>query len=279
MISSNTKPVDSDEVISLNHVSVALREGQWILSDIGLTIKRGDQTVILGANGSGKSTLVKLFLNHIRPYRFPEYESSIRIFGKERWDVFELRKQIGIVSPETDRLFSEKRTASSGLETVISSFFASKGLFRHQNVTAARIEASRRALVAMEADHLAGKPLDEMSTGEVRRVLIARALAPDPPALLLDEPTTGLDPLARTRLLNTLRRLVSAGKTLILVTHHIDEIFPEINRVVLLREGRVLKDGPKEKVLTSTELSTAFGGAVNVELQGDGYYRLQVCAS
>lgn len=276
MISSGSIPVENDEVISLQNVSVALRSGKWILRDVDLTIRRGDQTVILGPNGSGKSTLVKLLLYQIRPYRFLDREAIVRIFGRDRWDVFELRKLIGIVSPDTDQLFSERGRAHRGLDTVVSGFFASRGLFANQKVTEAHIEASRAALLAMEAGHLSEKPLDEMSTGEVRRVLIARALALDPPALLLDEPTTGLDPLASARLHSTLRRLVRAGKTLILITHHVEEIFPEMNRVVLLRDGQVLEDGPKEKVLTSSALSSVFGGAVTVEAQRDGFYRLRI---
>jgi iron complex transport system ATP-binding protein len=123
----------------------------------------------------------------------------------------------------------------------------------------------------MEASHLTDKPMDEMSTGEARRVLIARALAPDPPALLLDEPTAGLDIVARRRFLDTLRGLARGGKTIILVTHHVEEIIPEIGRVVLLRDGRIVRDRQKDDVLTSPVLSEVFGASLRVEVGSEGY--------
>src|SRR5690554_8033909 len=116
MISSGSIPVENDEVISLQNVSVALRSGKWILRDVDLTIRRGDQTVILGPNGSGKSTLVKLLLYQIRPYRFLDREAIVRIFGRDRWDVFELRKLIGIVSPEIGRASCRKECRSRWLQ-------------------------------------------------------------------------------------------------------------------------------------------------------------------
>jgi len=121
------------------------------------------------------------------------------------------------------------------------------------------------------AGHLAAKRIDEMSTGEARRILIARALAPDPRALLLDEPTTGLDLVARQHFLTMLQAVARQGKTLLLVTHHIEEVLPEIRRVILLREGRVFLEGPKEEVLTSTHLSTLYEAEVKLRQHG-GYY-------
>ena len=123
----------------------------------------------------------------------------------------------------------------------------------------------------MEAGHLAETFIEAMSTGEVRRIMIARALVPEPRALLLDEPTTGLDLMVRHRFLGTLRNLAHHGKTIILVTHHIEEIFPEINRVILLNHGRVLLDGSKEEVLTSGHLSEMFEGPVTVR-QANGFF-------
>jgi iron complex transport system ATP-binding protein len=129
------------------------------------------------------------------------------------------------------------------------------------------------ALARVEATHLAGKPLNEMSTGERRRVFIARALITTPDALVLDEPTAGLDLVARYRFMESIRGLARNETTLILVTHHIDEIIPEIKRAVLLREGRIVFDGPVEEALTSDRLSTVFGGPVVVKQSG-GYYHV-----
>lgn len=154
---------------------------------------------------------------------------------------------------------------------VVSGFFASHGTFSHQKITSAMVERADQALALVGAGHLAHKRIDEMSTGEARRILIARALAPDPRALLLDEPTTGLDLVARHHFLQTLETIAQRGKTILLVTHHIEEILPQIQRVILLQEGRVFLDGPKEIILTSAHLSALYGDTVTIQQHG-GYY-------
>jgi iron complex transport system ATP-binding protein len=133
------------------------------------------------------------------------------------------------------------------------------------------------ALERVEASHLAGKLLNEMSAGERRRVLIARALITRPDALLLDEPTSGLDLVARQRFMESVRRLAREGTTLILVTHHVEEIIPEVRRVVLLRRGRIAFDGSPEEALTADRLQEVFGGPVAVVRSG-GYYHVRVDA-
>jgi iron complex transport system ATP-binding protein len=153
----------------------------------------------------------------------------------------------------------------------VSGFFASHGIFSHQKITSAMAERADLALALVGAGHLAHKRIDEMSTGEARRILIARALAPDPRALLLDEPTTGLDLVARQHFLTMLQGLAEGGKTLIFVTHHIEEILPQIQRVILLKEGRVFADGPKQDILSSARLSTLFGARVKLEQNGAFY--------
>jgi len=127
------------------------------------------------------------------------------------------------------------------------------------------------ALDRLEASHLAGKWLDEMSTGEVRRVLIARALVNQPRALVLDEPTAGLDVVARFGFLETVRRLARDGTTIVFITHHVEEVIPEIDRVFLLQRGRVLDSGDKKTMLTDERLSVLFGAPVTVG-QANGYY-------
>ena len=136
-------------------------------------------------------------------------------------------------------------------------------------------DRAQRAMSLAQAERLAHKPMAQMSTGEARRVLIARALAPDPPALLLDEPTTGLDLAARRRFLETLRGIAGADKTIILVTHHAEEILPGIGRTVLLRQGKVFRDGPTEDVLTSANLSALFGEPIEVRRQNGIYLASQ----
>ncbi len=195
------------------------------------------------------------------------------IFGRESWNVFELRPLLGIVSADVQFFYLTRALAgrTRGLEAVLSGFFASFGLFQHQKISVAMRAQALTALRLMEAGHLAEKLLEQMSTGELRRIMIARSLAPNPRALVLDEPTTGLDLLAKYHFLETLRQIARQGKTIILVTHHVEEIFPEIQRVILMRQGEILLDGDKSAVLTSTNLSAMFGALVKVRFE-QGYY-------
>jgi iron complex transport system ATP-binding protein len=156
----------------------------------------------------------------------------------------------------------------------LSGLLGSHGVFSHHDVTDTMLEQARAALDRVEALDLATKPLNEMSAGERRRVLIARALITKPDALVLDEPTAGLDPVARYRFMESIRRLAQEGTTLILVTHHIDEIIPEIRRVVLLRKGKIAFDGVVEVALTSDRLAHVFGGLLDVESRR-GYYHVR----
>ena len=247
-----------------------VKNGTRILDDLHLTIAPGQHTAILGPNGSGKSSLIKLITRQHSPLARADGEPSIRIFGKGRWNVFELRSLLGIVSADLHQAFVNDRELR-GREAVLSGFFASQGLAAHHAVTSEMRDRADEALAQVEAAHLADKPLAQMSTGEARRILIARARVPNPRALLLDEPTTGLDIAARRRFLETLRRLAQSGRTIILVTHHVEEIIPEVERVVLLRGGQVSEDGPTADVLTSPHLSVLFDAPIAVR-RTEGYY-------
>jgi iron complex transport system ATP-binding protein len=154
---------------------------------------------------------------------------------------------------------------------VLSGFFATYGIVDERMVTADMRRTVRDALERMEASHLAHKALDEMSTGEARRVLIARALVTAPVALVLDEPTTGLDMVARQRFLEMVSRVAQGGTTIILVTHHVEEIIPEIEYVVLLKQGGVAFSGHKRDVLTSAHLTSVYGASISLQ-EADGYY-------
>lgn len=242
------------------------RGGREVLNIPSLEIEQGENTAILGPNGAGKSSLIKLITQEYRPLAH-DNGTAVEIFGRERWDVLELRRSMGIVSADLQRDFLEGTAAPylRGIDVTLSGFFATRGLFAHQHVTPRMRELADEALARVAARHLAGKLVMEMSSGEVRRVYIARALAPGPRTLLLDEPTAGLDIVSRHGFLSTIRELIATGTTVLLVTHRLEEVVPEIERVVLLRDGTVLYDGQRQDVLTSPRLSEAFGGAICVQ--------------
>lgn len=244
-----------------------------VLDKITMEIGEGDHTVILGPNGAGKSSLIRLITRQDYPLPLADGTPPLLIFGQSLWNVFELRSQLGIVSADLQQSYicGSLPGRTRGLEAVLSGFFASYGLFQHHRVSGAMTEKARQALFLMEVSHLADRLIEEMSTGEARRIMIARALVHDPTALLLDEPTTGLDLLARHRFLKTLEKVTQGGKTIILTTHHIDEIFPAIKRVILLRQGSILFDGPKAEALTPTRLSALYGAPIKVK-ENNGYY-------
>ena len=263
-------------VLELTHATF-LRGRTRALDDVSLTIGGGEHTVILGPNGAGKTSLIRLLTLEDRPRALDNGTPPLRIFGRDRWDVGELRTRLGVVTGELDAGFghSTSRGRVSGADAALSGLFGSQGVFAHHEVTAEMREQARLALMRVVAPHLAAKPLNEMSAGERRRVLIARALVSNPEALVLDEPTTGLDLAARHQFMETVRRLARAGTTISLATHHVEEIIPEIRRVVMLRAGRVAFDGRPDEAITPARLSDLFGAAMTLERSGD-YYHVRV---
>lgn len=263
---------DQPPLLQMQAASV-VKNGRRILDGLSLEIREGEHTAILGPNGAGKSSFIRLITREEYPEPQANGTSPLLILGQELWNVFELRPLLGIISTDLQANFLNRTLPGQtrGLDVVLSGFFASYGLFRHQEVTESMRAQARQALALLEAEHLADAFIETMSTGEARRILIARALVNEPRALILDEPTTGLDLLARSRFLGTLQKIARHGKTIILVTHRVEEIFPEIDRVILLNHGRILYDGRKREVLTSRHLSSMFGAAIRVR-QSHGYY-------
>lgn len=250
------------------------RGGHTVLKELDLTIRMGEHVAILGPNGSGKSSLIRLFTRQDYPIPQGDDHPSMRILGRERWDVADLRSHLGIVSADLHRDLTSGYGIGrlTGLEVVESGFFASLGLHGHQHVTEAMRTAAWRALAQTRAEHLAAKRVDALSTGEARRILIARAMAPDPAALLLDEPTSGLDLSSRHHFLGMLRSLVQAGKTLILVTHHVEEILPEMERVIFLKAGRIVADGSSQELLREAPLRSLFQVPIHVAHHGGWHH-------
>jgi iron complex transport system ATP-binding protein len=259
--------MDSPALIEFEKVSIA-RGSVTAIRDVSLKIGVGEHVAILGPNGCGKSTLVKAISKECNPVY--EEGSWVRVFGRDDWNVFELRTMLGIVSND---LMERCTRMVSGREIVLSGFFSTIGLWGYNEITPEMIERADHALAMMEISHLAERFTDEMSTGEARRVLLARALVHDPRALILDEPSVALDLSAQYELRAILRKLAQSGIGIVMVTHHLSDLIPEIERVILMSKGTIVADGPTRDVLTASALSALFGHPLEL-LERDGYYNL-----
>jgi len=269
--------------LELEHVNVA-RGDAMVLHDVNLRVEAGEHIAILGPNGCGKSTLIKTMTCELYPMVLEG--TRVSIFGRERWDLTELKKRLGVVSPE---LPGRQTLKTTGRDAVLSGFFSSSTLWPNLVVTDARRARAEEVLELVGAVGIAEKVVGEMSAGEQRRVMIGRALvgSGDPThatephewgtrssgvnqMLLLDEPSNALDLKAQQGLREMLRRLAQQGTGILLITHHIADILPEIGRVILMRGGRIVADGAKEKLLTAEVLSELFGVRVEVT-ERDGF--------
>jgi|ERR1700690_2157340 iron complex transport system ATP-binding protein len=254
-------------LLDMRNVTV-VRGNNVALDGLSLRIESGEHVCILGPNGCGKSTLIKTITRECYPLVRPE--SSMSILGRSLWNIFELRSLLGIVSPD---LLSACTTDATGMDVVLSGFFSSTRIFPNHSPQPEHRARAEATLARLDIAHLANRPVAEMSSGEAKRTLIARALVHRPQTLLFDEPGNALDIAGQLELRAELRELARAGLGIVLVTHHVSEIIPEIGRVVLLRGGRSLADGPKERILTSEQLSALFGVPVKLARE-DGHYHL-----
>jgi iron complex transport system ATP-binding protein len=246
------KNTAASEFLELLQVNVARGE-RIVLHNVNLSIRTGEHVAILGPNGCGKSTLILTITCQIYPVVEPGMK--VRIFGRERWDLTELRKHFGVVGTD---LPGERTAVTRGIDAVVAGFFSASTLWPNLHVTDQMRELASEALDRMEAAHLAEQLVGTMSAGEKRRILIARALVHRPKQLLLDEPSNALDLAAQRELRETLRRLAAEGTGLVLVTHHLGDILPEIERIILMRGGEIVGDGPREEMLTEAKLSELF---------------------
>ncbi len=254
----------------IEYQNITVCRGEKVaLDSITLSIGAGEHVAILGPNGCGKSTLIKTMTRECYP-RLDGPGSWMRILGQDTWNVFDLRAMLGIVSND---LMQSCTRDYSGREIVLSGFFSSIGIWPNHHVTAEMERKTDQLLKDLEIAHLADANVNELSSGEARRILIARALVHEPKALVLDEPTASLDFHAIHELREILRKIAQAGTSIVLVTHHLPDIIPEIGRVILLKGGQVLRDGPKQDVLTSAALSDLFRTPAQV-VERDGYYQV-----
>ena len=253
-------------IVDLAHATV-YRGETLVLRDLSLIVVEGQHTAVVGPNGSGKSTLLKVLSRELYPLE--REETSIRLFGQDRWNVWNLRRRLGVVSYD---LQHEYLGHATGLDVMLSGYHASIGVYDHQTFTPEQVERAGRVMERLAVAPLKDRRFDQMSTGEQRRFLLGRALVHEPGALILDEPTSGLDLKACFDYLAIVRRLMGEGKTIVLVTHHIHEIPPEISRIVLLKDGAIVADGQKHDLLTSARLTAVFETPVKV-VQSDGWFQ------
>lgn len=270
-----------EHFLRMENAHVALGD-RVVLHDINLTIRTGEHVAILGPNGCGKSTLIRTMNCELYPVIPPAGQHGqpgqpsphISIFGRARWDLTELRKHFGVVSDAQpagrSTEFSAARSLTTGLEAVIAGFFSASSLWPNLIVTDEMRHRGHEALERVDATRLTNQFVSEMSAGERRRILIARALVHRPQQLLLDEPSNALDLAAQRSLRNTMVSLIEEGIGLILVTHHLGDIPPQVNRVILMNQGKIIEDGPRDGLLNAAILSKLFNTEVRIG-EDDGW--------
>ncbi len=256
-----------EPLIELEHVHVA-RGSSVVLHDVSLRVARGEHVAILGPNGCGKSTLLKTMTCELYP--MVKENTRVCLLGRERWDLTELKRRMGVVSPE---LPGKPTLHTTGSDAIVTGFFSSSTLWPNLHVTEAMRERAEEILTLVGAEALREKLVGQMSAGQQRRVMIGRALAGasvdgEVQMLLLDEPSNALDLAAQHDLREMLAGLAKRGVTIVMITHHIADILPEMQRVVMMREGRIVSDGRKQDLLTERGLSELFGREITLTERG-----------
>lgn len=262
-----------ESIVELDHVHVA-RGDKVVLHDISLRIERGEHLAILGPNGCGKSTLLKMITCELYPLVRPE--TRVRIMGRERWDLTELKRRMGVVAAE---LPGKQTLSITGLDAILTGFFSSSILWPNLTVTDRMRERAEDILTQVNADDLRTTLVGEMSAGQQRRIMIGRAMAGtssenadgNAQMLLLDEPSNALDLAAQQDLRDMLRKLAQSGTAILLITHHIADILPEIGRIVMMQAGRIVADGSKKNLLIEDHLGKLFGRKIALT-ERDGYW-------
>jgi iron complex transport system ATP-binding protein len=262
-----------DSIVELDHVQVA-RGDKLVLHDLSLRIERGEHLAILGPNGCGKSTLLKTITCELYP--LVRTETSVRIMGRDRWDLTELKRRMGVVAAE---LPGRQTLSITGLDAILTGFFSSSMLWPNLTVTERMRERAEDILIQVNAENLRATRVGEMSAGQQRRIMIGRAMAGtssesddgNAQMLLLDEPSNALDLAAQQDLREMLRGLAQKGIAILLITHHIADILPEIDRIVMMNAGQIVADGSKEELLTANQLGKLFGREIAL-IERDGYW-------
>lgn len=262
-----SSPCQKAPLVTL-HDAVVRREGKEILHVDNFVLQQGESIALIGPNGSGKSTFIQLITREV----FPLHRDipPVLFKGHDRVTLEETKQCLGVVSSTMQNQMTVHLPA---LDIVCGGLFGSLGVPWHREVTD---EAQQKALESLDflgVGHLAHRDVKTLSSGQARRVLIARALVHDPEVLVFDEPTTALDPEGMYYVRKAMRDLIAAGKAIILVTHYPEDIIPEIDRVVMLKEGGIFGDGSKDAMLTSEKMTDLFEVPLRI-LSQDGYFSL-----
>ena len=255
-------------IIDFENIDVGYDE-KIVLKDVNLKIKEGEHWAILGANGSGKSTLMKLIQSEIHPRHTKEFKKEI--FGKNRYSIFELRCELGIITNDLHNYFAKEAGYLTGFEVVLSGHYGSIGIFTHQDFTKEQILKAKEVMQFLEIEDLKDKKVAAMSTGQLRKCIVGRALIHNPKAFVLDEPTVGLDIKAQINFIKMLKKLAFRS-SIILVTHHLEEVFEEIENVALVYNQTIYKSGKKEDILTSENLSEIFETKLTLKEKNKRYF-------
>ena len=243
------------------HNATIWRGDTLVFESLNLKISQHEQVAILGPNGSGKTTLLKTINRELYPV--VKDDSWVRILGQESWNVWELRKKIGVVSHDLQSCYTATTTA---IEVVISGFQSSVGIhgLLASRVTADQIQRADRVLRKLGMGEFRDTQLNAMSTGQQRRCLLGRALVHEPDTLIFDEPIAGLDIASCFDYLDRIRALASSGHNIVIVTHHLNEIPPEVDRIIMLKDGIVVADGGKADTLTGKLLTEVYETRIQV---------------
>ncbi|QOY59998.1 ABC transporter ATP-binding protein [Thermophilibacter immobilis] len=246
-----------------------VRAGRTILHVGDFSLSEGEHVALLGPNGAGKSTFIQLLTREVFPLW--REEPPVRFRGQERPLLSEIKGALGIVS---STMHDQVRVHLPVEDIVVGGLFGTLGVPLHAEVGGAHRERARAALDRLGIVGLAGRDVMTLSTGQVRRVLVARELVRDPRVLIFDEPCTGLDPEGMYHVRQTMGALASEGRSIVLVTHYPEDIIPPIARVLLVKDGEVFADGPKADLLTSEVMSDLFDVPL-VAAEQDGWYSLR----
>ncbi len=259
-------------IIDIKNCNIYLGQKK-ILDNFNLQVSKFAHTAIVGPNGSGKSTFIRMLIKELYPSRFEGENPEITILGSDIWNIFELRQKIAVISPK----FSEQLQDCGNItvfEAVASSFVGTYGFYADDKISKEQEKVAQDVIEKLGLKNLALRSILQLSTGQLRKVLIARAMVLKPEILLLDEPTSGLDIYAQDEFLKFLRK-VASDTTLILVTHHLEEILPEIKNILLIKEGKIFRFGSKKEILTEENLSELFDTKIELSRSKENIYSMR----